>query len=434
MVQRRYLLALLLPVLVLAIFLPVTINENIEQSEERAIKNLEAMNFTLYEIDILSVTEDTMEIYGVVNISNLDNTSSSIEITINNLNLNFHNETHDLVEFDIPIPEDTFGSQNEQKNVSFTINYALNDLTSSRGIGTLLSKFMSMGNSYVDFTGKIEYEVYGFTRSIVFDNILQIALLDTYKLNYKAESIEFTREDGKETIINLSVFNPFSIDLMINGFLSLFIEEYFVGIVDVDEEIMLTKVWTNYSLFGDFQDLPTIAIPRIFDTYQSQFNFIAELEISISSYQFQLITPGVLTTTPSDNAFDVSINQVNNLSIATDTGSIHALIDLNITHFLPFTLNVSSLVMNFTSLSGRYLGQADWESTAVIPLLFNTTATLDNISLSFKDLSYLTMLEISSDLAILISDAEIRFQFFTTEIVLTLEDFIIDLSNYLEIE
>ncbi|MCH8907786.1 MAG: hypothetical protein IH840_11915, partial [Candidatus Heimdallarchaeota archaeon] len=261
----------------------------------------------------------------------------------------------------------------------------------------------------LDFRGVVHYRVSSsFDDKIEFKNKLQFRLnQDT--LDFTINLIEFEGRDSRNSNLLFSFNNPFSSILSINGSASVYIADYYFGFVEITEILTFTPGPHNLSLSLLLSQPAYLSFPELFIRYNQILVVTTNLTIQVHKAMFD-ISPNFQIEI-QEELIKITAEGIQGLN-SNENGGVSGRFRINLLNNIPIKFNISSVVMQVTTLSGSYLGQISWVSQSPVELVPTETVVIENVLINLTDVSLAEFLTIGVDGAIRITEGILNISFY----------------------
>ncbi|MFV2015261.1 MAG: hypothetical protein ACC656_07535, partial [Candidatus Heimdallarchaeota archaeon] len=185
-----------------------------------------------------------------------------------------------------------------------------------------------------------------------------------------------------------------------------------------DEGLSIKSGVYNYTVTWVLAALPEIILSELLKRSNSTIMLTTNLLIQINDLVIEA-SPD-LRLTFGDNLVDFAIVEVTNFDANQTAGTFTVVFDMELLSNIPIVLNITSILMTFTTVSNVELGQLNWENQDLVSILPYSSVIVTNVSVAFSDISASTIIELVITQSVKVPKATITLQFFDEEIEIQL--------------
>ncbi|MCE7734269.1 MAG: hypothetical protein GPJ54_05270 [Candidatus Heimdallarchaeota archaeon] len=413
--ERKKLIAILVILLLLiSILLSITVYQFNKNSSKKALEEAE---FTIDSFDILNGTKEEIWIEFRLNITNFDGSGDSSLVKVDFIEIVLFNNSVELAEIIVPLDSSEI---EKSKIIQTRLPLEESDTSAANSlIRGLVNNILSGNNFILDFTGTVYYDVGRvFSDSLKFSNQLLFVVNDT---SLDLEIIEIVLEDlnSISTKLDIQITNPFSTEFYIDGTVFTNIEEINLGEINLDNGLLVKSGMHNYTVDWELAALPEIVISELLKNIDSAIVLKTILSLQINDLTIE-ISPD-LELSFGESLVDFAIIEVTNFESNQTSGTFTVEFDMELTSNIPIILNITSILMTFTTISDVEIGVLDYSNQDVVSIPLYSSVIINNVSVIFSDISATTLITVLIDQAIKVPNAILTLQFFEEEIEIEFE-------------
>lgn len=367
-IKKKIILGIIISLLLVSSSI-VTINiiKNVKVNDIKT--KLEKADFTITKFDIINITSGYVFINGTLKISNFTSNIQSNTNKVTRIKIEFFDKKS-LGSSDIPLDNLNKPFENQ---INFTLHLPFSSNSSS--FGSFFKKILVAENFSLKFNAQVFYTAFGKIDSFKFSNFVKFELQQK-GLDLLINHIHIPYENGTGSYLNVSIYNPFKVKFALSGTSLLIIENYTLGILDINT-YYLSQGNNDVIMPFHFSNKPVIVIENLFNLYNGSYQLKPNLIVKINSQQFPLNQTFTFSPKHHTKPLEVNVNQVSNVSYSIS--NLYFNFNLNITYNLPIEINITSLVMNVTTSKGIYIGKILWDSTIPLQLIPFESTVIPNL-------------------------------------------------------
>jgi hypothetical protein len=275
-----------------------------------------------------------------------------------------------------------------------------------------VSLILTVEKFSIDFIGDLEYTIGSIKDNIEFNNSILFELEQEPAL-FNVNYIDVDSENATTAGVELSIYNPFPVNMQIDGIMDLYAEIYNFGTIILDTPILLSNGWSNQSLTMDIVSEAIVVLDTLLNEFSSNFTSHLDMSLTINETTLKLNTILDLSSDSTGSVFDIGIDEIKELEINTQLRYVNATFDVIIAYNLPFQLNLSRITMNVSTTLDTYLGNVTWISKSSIILYPFEVVLIENINIFLSNLNGNDILFLFADSAVRIPIGIIYLEFFS---------------------
>lgn len=381
-------------------------NKTVAKSE------LEQLDFTMLEFIITGAGTNELNVDGKLRISNVSDSGDLIGLTLSNLNLDLYYDNNHLTTTNLPL--DNISSEGLNNSlIEFSVIIPIGGGVTEEGkFDDFVSLILTVEKFSIDFIGDLEYTIGSIKDNIEFNNSILFELEQEPAL-FNVNYIDVDSENATTAGVELSIYNPFPVNMQIDGIMDLYAEIYNFGTIILDTPILLSNGWSNQSLTMDIVSEAIVVLDTLLNEFSSNFTSHLDMSLTINETTLKLNTILDLSSDSTGSVFDIGIDEIKELEINTQLRYVNATFDVIIAYNLPFQLNLSRITMNVSTTLDTYLGNVTWISKSSIILYPFEVVLIENINIFLSNLNGNDILFLFADSAVRIPIGIIYLEFFS---------------------
>ena len=391
-----------------------------QNNKSKAKSELEQLEFTMREFIITGGGNNELYIDGKLELSNISETGDLTGFTLSNLNLQLFYDENYLTTTDLSL-HDVYseGLNNSLLEFSLIIPLISDEETN---FDEFVGLILTVKEFSIDFVGDLEYSVAGIEDNIAFNNSIKFQLEQEPAL-FNVNYIDVDSENATTAVVELGIYNPFPVNMQLDGKIELYAEIYKFGTIVVETPISISNGWSNQSLTMTIVSEAFVVLDKLLNEFNSNFTTHIDMNLKISNTSLKLNTILDFTSDTSSAIFDIGIEEIKEFEINVQLRYVNATFDVNIEYNLPFQLNLSRITMNVTTTLDTYLGNVTWNSESSIILNPFQEVLIKDINILIINLNTQDLLILATDSAVKVPIGIIYLEFFSVTIPV---DFTID--------
>jgi hypothetical protein len=404
--KRRVIAASIIGILVLATLISIGIYFVAKNNSK---EELEDAQFTIDSFDIIDATSKYVVIEFRLNVSNIPYGGNSIFVDEDHIKITLLNNSLPIADFDVSLGSGEFTeSQLIQTEIPFD-GESNNPLLSG-----LIDNILSGDNFFLEFEGHVNYNVGRIiSDSFTFKNQIQF-IVNSTALSLSINEIGITNLDVRNANLNVEIVNPFSTDILVKGIIYTRIGGFNLGNISLNNGLLVESGVHNYTTEWNLDILPQNALTEILKRYNSSIDLLTDLQVSIND--FQIDASPDLKLSFGENLIDFNIVEVTNFETNTNTGSLQVEFNMELFSNIPLQLNITSILMDFTTISDTEIGKLNWTNQDSISVPPYSSTIISNVAVVFSEISASVILEIAITQAIKVPKVVLTLQFFDQEL------------------
>jgi len=380
-------------------------------SKRDAVSELEEADFIIDRFDIIDGTAEAIILQIRLSIVNYSRSDLSDSLELKRFDLVLINNSVEIFEANLDLGGEIniFG-----ESQTFEIPLLIETQSQVSTFTGFISNILLGVDFDLDFKGVVHYQVgEAFEDRIEFNNQLKFRL-DQDLLDFTVDLIEFEGRDSYNSEIIFSFNNPFSSPLTVNGTASVYIADYYFGFVETTQMLAFAPGGHNWSLPLLLTEPAYRSFPELFYRYDQILVVTTNLTIQLNQAIFD-INPSFKIQI-EDDLIKITGEGIQGLAQDPDTGVLSGKFKVNLLNNMPIEFNISSVVMQVTTLSGSHLGVISWASSFPVELVPARTVVIENVLINLTDVSLIELLTITTDGAIKISSGILTINFYDVTI------------------
>lgn len=408
--DRKKLVAInIICVLLVSIMVSVTVYRS---NKNRNQRSLEEASFTIDTFDILNGSKEEIWIQFRLNITNFDRSGDSSLFKADFIEIVLFNNSIELAEIIVPIDS---SEVEESKTIQTRIPLDESDTDGDNSLlRGLINNILSGNNFILDFRGTVFYDVGRvFSDSLEFTNQLLFVVNET-ALDLEIVEIVLEGLNSTSAKLDVQITNPFSTELDVDGKIFTNIAEVNLGEINLNNVIVIKPGTNNYTVDWELAALPVIVISELLKRFDTAILLTTMLSLRINDLIVE-VSPD-LELSFGDSLIDFAILEVTNFETNQTTGIFTVEFTMELTSNIPIVLNITSILMTFTTISDFEIGVLDYSNEDVVSVPLYSSVIINNVSVTFSDISATTLIELIITQAIKVPNAILTLQFFDEEI------------------